>query len=78
MSESAVNRPMGLQDWSLVLGLSVIWGGTFFFVAIAVKALPPLTLVFLRVALAAAVLAFLVPAIGKPGRRSSASGFSTT
>jgi drug/metabolite transporter (DMT)-like permease len=55
---------MGLQEWGLVLGLSVIWGGTFFFVGVAVKALPPLTLVFLRVALAAVVLAFLVPAVG--------------
>jgi drug/metabolite transporter (DMT)-like permease len=64
VSESAVNRTMGLRDWGLVLGLSVIWGGTFFFVAVAVKSLPPLTLVFLRVALAAGVLALLVPAVG--------------
>ncbi len=77
MKESTVNRTMGLRDWGLVLGLSVIWGGTFFFVAIAVKALPPLTLVFLRVALAAAVLAFIVPAVGLrlPGDRKTWSAF---
>jgi len=68
---------MGLQEWGLVLGLSVIWGGTFFFVAVAVKALPPLTLVFLRVALAAGVLALLVPAVGLrlPGDRKTWSAF---
>jgi len=61
---SAVNHPMGLRDWGLVLGLSVVWGGTFFFVAVAVESLPPLTLVFLRVAIAAIVLIVLVPAVG--------------
>jgi drug/metabolite transporter (DMT)-like permease len=55
---------MGLRDWGLVLGLSVVWGGTFFFVAVAVESLPPLTLVFLRVAIAAIVLIVLVPAVG--------------
>lgn len=41
----------GREDERVIV-TSVIWGGTFFFVAVAVKALPPLTLVFLRVALA--------------------------
>jgi len=77
LKESAVNRTMGLQEWGLVLGLAVIWGGTFFFVAIAVKWLPPLTLVFLRVALAAIVLICIVPAVGLrlPGDRSTWSAF---
>ena len=77
MKESAVNRTMGLRDWGLVLGLSVIWGGTFFFVAVAVKSLPPLTLVFFRVALASGVLALLVPAVGLrlPGDRKTWSAF---
>jgi drug/metabolite transporter (DMT)-like permease len=68
---------MGLRDWGFVLGLSVIWGGTFFFVAIAVKALPPLTLVFMRVTLAAVVLALLVPAVGlrMPGDLKTWSAF---
>jgi hypothetical protein len=38
---------MGMRDWGLVAALSVIWGGSFFFIGIAVKSLPPLTLVFL-------------------------------
>jgi drug/metabolite transporter (DMT)-like permease len=47
---------MSLLDWSLLLALSLLWGGSFFFVGVAVKALPPLTIVLLRVAIAAAAL----------------------
>ena len=44
------------RDWVLLGILSVLWGGSFFFNGIALKELPPFTLVFLRVALAALVL----------------------
>ncbi len=47
---------MSLLDWSLLLALSILWGGSFFFVGVAVKALPPFTIVLLRVAIAAAAL----------------------
>ncbi len=47
---------MGAAEWALLLLLSVLWGGTFFFVEIALADLPPLTLVAARVTLAAAVL----------------------
>jgi drug/metabolite transporter (DMT)-like permease len=47
---------MSLLNWLLLLALSVLWGGSFFFVGMAVMALPPLTLVLLRVAIAAAAL----------------------
>ena len=40
----------------MLLALSVLWGGSFFFTGIAVKELPPLTIVVLRVGLAAAIL----------------------
>ncbi len=48
--------PMGPTDWALLLSLSLLWGGSFFFVGVAVTALPPLFIVFVRVALAALVL----------------------
>ena len=48
---------MRTTDWLLLVLLSVLWGATFFFVAIALQDLPPLTLVFARVALAALILA---------------------
>lgn len=40
----------------LLLALSLLWGGSFFFVAVAVKVLPPLTIVALRVGIAAIAL----------------------
>jgi drug/metabolite transporter (DMT)-like permease len=47
---------LGAAEWAMLVVLSVLWGGTFFFVAIAVPEVPPLTLVLLRVALAAGAL----------------------
>ncbi len=44
------------RDWLLLGVLSVLWGGSFFFAAISLQELPPLTVVFLRVALAAIIL----------------------
>jgi drug/metabolite transporter (DMT)-like permease len=47
---------MGPLEWALLLALSVLWGGSFFFTALAVRELPPLTIVALRVGLAALLL----------------------
>lgn len=47
---------MTLQDWALLFLLSVLWGGSFFFVAVAVEELPPLTVVALRTGIAALTL----------------------
>ncbi|WP_298938025.1 DMT family transporter [uncultured Ruegeria sp.] len=47
---------MTASDWGLLGLLSVLWGGTFFFTSIAVGELPPLTVVFLRVSIAALAL----------------------
>lgn len=47
---------MSALTWSLLLALSVLWGGSFFFVGVAVAEVPPLTLVALRVGIAAALL----------------------
>lgn len=42
--------------WALLCLLSLLWGGSFLFVGIAVAELPPFTVVWLRVALAAVAL----------------------
>jgi hypothetical protein len=39
------------QDWSLIGLLSLLWGRSFFFNGVALRELPPLTLVLLRVRL---------------------------
>lgn len=52
------------RDWLLLIVLSVLWGGSFFFNGVALKELPPLTLVCLRVALAAMILLPVMRAYG--------------
>jgi len=44
------------QDWGLLILLSVLWGGAYFFAGVAIKELPPLTVVLARVFLAAVAL----------------------
>ena len=44
------------RDWSLLGLLSVLWGGSFFFNGVVLRELPPLTVVLLRVVLAAIIL----------------------
>jgi drug/metabolite transporter (DMT)-like permease len=55
---------MRAADWLLLVLLSVLWGATFFFIAVALPEVPPLTLVFSRVAIAALALVPLVYAFG--------------
>jgi drug/metabolite transporter (DMT)-like permease len=50
------NRTMSGADWAILLILSVLWGGSFFFIEVALDSVAPLTLVLIRVALAAALL----------------------
>jgi drug/metabolite transporter (DMT)-like permease len=53
---TASDDRMDVRDWSLLAVLSVLWGGSFFFNGVVLKELPPLTVVLLRVALAAMIL----------------------
>jgi drug/metabolite transporter (DMT)-like permease len=55
---------MNATEWSLLVFLSILWGGSFFFAKVAVAEMPPLTIVLARVAIAAAVLNILVRASG--------------
>ncbi len=47
---------MDKRAWTGLLALSVLWGGSFFFVGVAVKEVPPLTVAAIRVLVAAIVL----------------------
>ena len=58
------NLRMGALDWGLLLLLSILWGGTFFFGKIAVREISPFTIVLARVGIAAAILAVVVVASG--------------
>ena len=48
----------------MLLILSVLWGGSFFFIGVAVKELPPLTIMMLRVGIAALILHVVIRAHG--------------
>ena len=56
---------MNWMDWAILLLLSVLWGGSFFFVGVVVDTLPAFTIVALRVALAAVTLNLVVVAMGE-------------
>lgn len=55
---------MQTRDWLLLVLLSILWGGTFLFVAIALPEVPPLTLVLARCVIAALVLLALLAVLG--------------
>src|SRR5882724_8498922 len=49
-------KTISVGDWALLVVLSVLWGGSFFFSKVALAEAPPLTVVLVRVGLAAAAL----------------------
>lgn len=56
---------MTSREWALLLALSVLWGGSFFFVRVALDGLPPLTLVLARVGIGGIVLLAVLKAMGQ-------------
>lgn len=60
-----MSRPMSATEWAMLITLSMLWGGSFFFIGIAVLEVPPLTIVLARVAIAALVLNLYLAAIGQ-------------
>lgn len=55
---------MTASDWAILLILSFLWGGSFLFAKIAVAEVPPFTIVLIRVAGAALILAVVVKLLG--------------
>jgi drug/metabolite transporter (DMT)-like permease len=55
---------MSPADWLLLIALSVLWGGSFYFAKVAVLEIPPLTLAFARVLIAGALMAALMRPFG--------------
>lgn len=51
---------MSLADWLRLILLSLLWGGSFFFVEVALSGLPAVSVVFGRVALGALCLAAML------------------
>lgn len=51
-----IRSVMNRGDWGILLTLAAIWGGAFFLIGVAVRDVPPLTYVWLRLTLAAAAM----------------------
>ncbi|GAA0607318.1 DMT family transporter [Craurococcus roseus] len=66
-------RAMAPRGWVGLVLLSVLWGGSFFFVGVAVREWPPLSIVLTRVAVAALALWAVVAALRMPVRRDGAA-----
>jgi drug/metabolite transporter (DMT)-like permease len=65
MPASRIAGTMGALEWALLIPLSVLWGGAFFFAEVALEEVRPLSLVFARVGLAAGALVLAVYATGQ-------------
>ncbi|WP_246504053.1 DMT family transporter [Plastoroseomonas arctica] len=52
------------RAWALLLGLAVLWGGSFLFTALALRDVGPVLIVWSRVAIAAVALWAVVAALG--------------
>ena len=67
---TVAQRAMTAREWGLLALLSLLWGGSYLFIGVAVREIPPLTLVTLRVGLAAALLWAAAPILGVAVPRS--------
>src|SRR5690349_1295255 len=61
----AIAPSMGWREWGLLVTLSILWGGSFFFIGVAVSELPTFTIVALRVLFAALSLAVFFAVTGR-------------
>ncbi|WP_409558745.1 DMT family transporter [Agrobacterium sp.] len=61
---ATVQKQMNATEWAMLIALSILWGGSFFFIGVAVKELPPFTIVTLRVGLAAVALLIVCRVMG--------------
>ncbi|WP_244951692.1 DMT family transporter [Pseudoalteromonas luteoviolacea] len=59
-----IMHTMTAKLWTMLILLSILWGGSFFFVGVVVNSLPPLTIVTLRVGIAAIVLWIIAALFG--------------
>lgn len=65
MKTASIERTMTASAWTMLIALSIVWGGSFLFVGVAVRELPPLTIVAARVAMAALALRIVVGITGQ-------------
>jgi drug/metabolite transporter (DMT)-like permease len=64
MTQPAAPPTLGPREWALLLLLGLVWGASFFFFKILVAALPPFTVVFGRLLIAAVAMTVIARASG--------------
>lgn len=62
------NFHMGAIEWSMLVGLALVWGSSFFFSKVALRDLPPFTIVWVRSVLGALLLWCIVKMSGQSMR----------
>jgi drug/metabolite transporter (DMT)-like permease len=70
MNSVVIKSRMGLVEWSMLVLLSMLWGGSYFFVEIALFEWSPLLIVAVRVVIASIVIWGIVLVAGLPVPRS--------
>ena len=55
---------MAVADWIRIAVLSLVWGGSFFFVEVMLEAMPPMTSVLSRLLVGLVGLVFLLKVLG--------------
>lgn len=64
-SKSTINTSMSLLEWVLLIVLSILWGGSFFFNGVAIRELPTFIIVVGRLVLGAVTLLIVMRAMGQ-------------
>lgn len=65
MTQTSINRQMTAGEWVMLLTLSMVWAGSFFFNGLAVRELPTMTIVLGRVGGACLVLLLVLRVTGQ-------------
>lgn len=73
---SSITQHMRLRDLIILLILSLLWGGSFFFFEVLLEHWPPLTIVTLRVGIATCVLWLIVVARSVPIPKTGRAWFA--
>jgi drug/metabolite transporter (DMT)-like permease len=73
MPPPAIHKSMTLTEWAMLVLLATLWGGSYFYIGVAVKALPPFAIVAFRVTLGAAFLYLVVRLSGQRMPKTAAA-----
>lgn len=62
---TSASAPMTAFQWLLILTVAMFWGGSYFFTAVAIRELPPFTIVMARYVVSAPIMICLIILLGQ-------------